>query len=289
MELRAQLPKKKRNLVAFLGFTIILLSWEFITAFGGVPRSILPSPIEVAKSLPYLYEKKNLIANIAYTLKLNMIGYLEAILLAIPIGFLLGLSPWMRAIFRNYMDAARYIPLSAITGIMIAWYGIYDNMKIQFLSLGIFVYLLPAVVNKIDETAEVFIQTAKTLGASKWQIIYKIFFKDVMSRISGDIINLTAIGFTYIVMAEMINDVGGIGAMIWSSGRRGRYEEVFMLLIILVFIGMIWDKILRFIDRLMNRHKYETVKLTFSQRSKHTLSMIKVYFLGLLIAKNVTK
>lgn len=173
------------------------------------------------------------------------------------------------------MDAARYIPLSAITGIMIAWYGIYDNMKIQFLSLGIFVYLLPAVVNKIDETAEVFIQTAKTLGASKWQIIHKIFFKDVMGRISGDIINLTAIGFTYIIMAEMINDVGGIGAMIWSSGRRGNYEEVFMLLIILVFIGMIWDKALRLIDKIVHRYKYETVKISTKQRAKNVLMKFK--------------
>lgn len=59
-------------------------------------------------------------------------------------------------------------------------------------------------------------------------------------------------------MAEGIGSQGGIGDLIWKAGfRQGRIDKVFALLIIIMFIGVIQDKVFIWLDRLFFPHKYQ--------------------------------
>jgi NitT/TauT family transport system permease protein len=136
------------------------------------------------------------------------------------------------------------------------WFGIGDTMKIQFLAFGITVYLLPVVVQRVRDVPTLYQQTAFTLGASKWQQFKRVFWPYVRSRIVLDIQVLVAISWTYIIVAEMMNNTGGIGGMLYGSARAGRIDKTFALLGIIIFVGYIQDKIFIFIDWALNRHKY---------------------------------
>src|SRR5690606_13422094 len=123
---------------------------------------------------------------------------IEAVLICIPIGFTIGLFPIFRGMFSKQVNAIRFVPLTAVTGLFIAWFGIENNMKIQFLAFGIIVYLLPVVVQRVYDVEEVYQQTAFTLGASKWQTIKSVFVPSVFSKLFDDIRVLVAISWTYI-------------------------------------------------------------------------------------------
>ncbi len=76
-----------------------------------------------------------------------------------------------------------------------------------------------------------------------------------------DIRVLTAISWTYIIVAESIGSTGGIGAAIWRVGiRQGRVDKVFAMLIIIMAIGMLQDKIFAHLDRVLFPHKYHGQK-----------------------------
>jgi NitT/TauT family transport system permease protein len=77
-----------------------------------------------------------------------------------------------------------------------------------------------------------------------------------MSRVSDDIRVLTAISWTYIIVAEMINKNGGIGAMIFTAARQSRLDKVFAILILIIIIGFIQDKIFHWLDRKLFPHKH---------------------------------
>ena len=153
----------------------------------------------------------------------------------------------------------RYIPLTATTGLFIAWYGIYTNMKVQFLAFGIIVYLLPVVIQRVDEVEDVYVDTVYTLGATKWQTVKSVFIPAVLSKISDDIRVLVAISWTYIIVAELVNKQGGIGDMIYTSARQSRIDKVFALLLLIIVIGFVQDKIFVFLDKILFPHK-ETSK-----------------------------
>jgi NitT/TauT family transport system permease protein len=220
-----------------------------------VKRGILPSPIAMVKSFGELHTEDALVRNTAYSVALNFAGYMEAIALALLLGFLIGLVPFFGSFLGRYVDAIRFLPLTAVTGLFIAWFGIETNMKVQFLAFGIFVYLLPVVVQRIKEVEKTYLQTAYTLGASSWQTIRTVFWPSVTSRIFDDIRVLTAISWTYIIVAEMINRTGGVGSMIWLAARQSRLDKVFAILFVIIIIGIIQDKLFQWLDKLLFPYK----------------------------------
>lgn len=217
---------------------------------------LLPSPIKVIKAFPELNKDDDVIGNTFFSIKLNVLGYLLAIALAIPIGFLLGLVPLFRGLFSQIIDSYRFIPLTAVTGIFIMWLGLASQMKVAFLAFGIVVYLIPVVVQRIDEVQKVYLNTVFTLGATSWQTIKTVYMPYVLSKIIDDIRVLTAISWTYITIAEMLNKGGGIGELIWTAKRQSRIDKAFAILIIIVLIGILQDKLFAMIDRMLFPHKH---------------------------------
>ena len=254
LTLRGTLSEKQNLAFLVFGLLFILTGWSIASLF--ITGGLLPSPLMVIQSVPELHFKDAMLRNLFYSIYLNTAGYVEAILISIPIGFVIGLFPVFRSMFSKHIDSFRFIPLTAVTGLFIVWFGIEDKMKIQFLAFGIIVYLLPVVVQRIQEVAEVYQQTAFTLGASTWQTIRSVFFPAVLSKLIDDIRVLVAISWTYIIVAEMVNKSSGIGGMLYTASRQGRLDKVFAMLFVIILVGFTQDLIVAFIDKKLFPYKH---------------------------------
>jgi NitT/TauT family transport system permease protein len=255
-ELRGNLNKQKYNILLIAGIILFLLIWQAIVTFTKVPPGVFPSPWKVLKCLPELHFQDAVVRNAVYSLYLNQAGLFLAVFISLPLGFIIGLFPLFRGLTERQIAVFRYLPLTLLIGVFIRWFGLEDLMKITFLAVGIFVYLLPTVIIRVDEVNEVYVQTVKTLGASKWQTIKTVFIPDVLSRAFDDIKVLAPISWTYIIIAEMINKTGGLGAMAYLFGRQSRADKAFAILLIIIVIGIVLDKIFTGLDRIFFPHKY---------------------------------
>ncbi len=231
-------------------------TWWIISALGIMSDKALPSPIKVFSSIPYLFNEKHLFTNIGFSVGVNVLGYVEAILLALPLGFLMGLFAFFNYTMSKPVDTARFLPLPIMTSIFVFTFGLTYGVKVHFLAVGIFVYLLPVVVQRIMEVDETLKQTMWTLGATKWQMFKKVYLPSVLSKISIDIIVLIAISWTYIVVAEMIYNTGGVGALANNVRGESRYDALYAILLIVLIIGYIQDKLLRMWERRLFKWKY---------------------------------
>ena len=255
--LRGELNAKLSTGIQLAGLGFILLAWSLLTSMEVIPSSLLPSPWKVLAAFPELHFDNALVRNMFYSIKINVLGYCEALLIAIPLGFVVALFPLTRELFKRYIDAIRYLPLTALTGLFIAWFGIEDNMKVQFLAFGIIVYLLPVVIQRVYEVEDVYVDTVYTLGATKWQTIKEVFIPAVLSKVSDDARVLVAISWTYIIVAELVNkSSGGLGALCYTSARQSRIDKVFALLVVIVLIGFAQDKIAALLDKMFFPHKH---------------------------------
>ena len=241
--------RKVTFLISFAGMLLILGIWSLITFTGWVGKAILPTPLAVITSFKELHFQDFLVRNTLYSIKLNIYGYLEAIALSLLLGFIIGLLPFFKSLLNRYVDAIRFVPLTAVTGLFIAWFGIETNMKVQFLAFGILVYLLPVVVQRITELDEIYLQTAYTMGASNWEIFRTVYWPFVTSKIFDDIRVLTAISWTYIIVAELVNKTGGVGALIFTAARQSRIDKVFAVLFVIIVIGILQDKLFQWLDK----------------------------------------
>jgi len=220
-----------------------------------ISKGTLPYPPEIITSYIDLIKNDNLLGKTGFSVYINIAGYVIAIIVSIIVGFLIGLVPFFRALMSRWVNAIRFVPLNAVTGLFIAWLGMGTNMKIQFLAFGIIVYLLPVVVQRIMEVEKVYLQTAYTLGASKWQQIRHVYWPHVASKLIDDIRVLTAISWTYIIIAELINVTGGIGSLLYQSARFSRIDKLFAIIILIILIGIIQDFLFVQLDKVLFPHK----------------------------------
>lgn len=259
-KLRGDIPRQYRLVLELVGLGIFFLIWYFLT-YGENPvvsKLTLPSPGKVWRSYGEMYRENDLVKNIFRSIGLNLGGYIKALLWTLPLGFIIGLFPVFRGMFHRTIDAIRFVPLAACTVLFIVWYGISIPMKVNFLAFGIFIFLLPIVIQRIDQVKDVYLKTVYTIGASKWQTIRSVYIPSVMSKLIDDIRILTAISWTYIVVAETINtEEGGLGALTYIVRRQSQTEKLFGILILFIVIGIIQDRIFVGLDRELFPHKYQ--------------------------------
>ena len=252
-----ELNSKLNWITGFAGIGFIILLWYYVTDVAKIAGpATIPSPGSVFSSIGEMYDKDKLMSNIFYSIRLNLRGYIEAFVIAIPMGFLIALVPLLKGMFSKPIDALRYIPLTGLVGVFIAWYGIGTPMKAHFLAFGIIVYLLPIVVQRVYETERIYLDTAWTLGANSWQLFKKVYLPSTLAKVFVDIRVITAISWTYIIVAEMVNNEGGVGAMIYSAAKQSRLDKIFAIIVLIILIGFVQDKLFQLLERVIFKFKF---------------------------------
>ncbi|MFT5167809.1 MAG: NitT/TauT family transport system permease protein [Saprospiraceae bacterium] len=249
---------------------------------------MIPRPDKVIKIIPEMIKQDHLFSNTLLSLWRNIQGYIWAILIAVPFGFLLGLLPFFKGLFSRPVDALRFLPLTALTGVFMLAFGTQEEMKVTFLAFGIFVYLLPVVVQRVREVSDVYLKTTFTLGASDWQTIRTVYLPSVMSRLVEDIRVLTAISWTYIIIAELLNKEGGIGALMYTSGRQGLSEKVFAGLFVIILVGFMQDYVFSFIQKRLFPYKHFKSAASGIKESQTGIYVILVMLFALVMMALIT-
>jgi len=156
------------------------------------------------------------------------------------------------------MAPLRYMPISAFIPLLILWFGIYEKQKIAFLFLGVFVYLLPVVVTAIRAVPEELVQTALTLGASKWQVIRTVLVPAALPEICDSFRVMNAISWTYVILAEAVNPEHGLGYMVELARTHQKASWSFAGLFVIGGIGLLTDGAIRIFWNVAFRWKEKT-------------------------------
>ncbi len=249
MEIRQAISNQKARSLALAGLAVFLGSWAVISYTEIIPNVILPSPTDVLRAFPVLHFEEALVRSAGWSIYRVTMGFVLAALVAIPLGLLMGTFPPVKHFFAPVLDPLRFLPISALVPLTIVWFGIEEMQKIIFLFLGIFVYLLPLVVEAVEGVDDVYLQTATTLGASKSQIVRHVLIPGSVPAIAEALRVMNGIGWTYVILAEVINAHYGLGALITVAGKRSHVDQIFALVIVILVIGVVSDFLIRFVNR----------------------------------------
>ena len=253
--LRAAIPDRIRWIIGGATIGVFLIVWVAITVSGAVSASTLPSPIDLVNAIPDLWTEKYMLANAMVSLLRITIGFAAAAAVAVPLGVMMGAFTPVRAAFKPLIGPLRFLPIAAVVPIFIFWFGLGEEMKITLLFLGTFVYLLPLVVETVDQVEDVYLKTAATLGASKWQIIRTILVPASLPAIYEALRVMFGIGWTYVMLAEFVSDestgfgYGGIGDLINNLRRYGTLAEVLVCVILILVIGVVVDLLMGWLGK----------------------------------------
>ena len=249
MEVRGFVTDRKKRSLALSGLLTFFGLWCVLTYAGLVPRIILPSPTDVLRAFPVLHFEEALVRSAIASLYRVFAGFLLSAMVAIPLGLLMGTFPQVKHFFAPVLDPLRFLPISALVPLFIVWFGIDDLQKIVFLFVGTFVYMLPLVIEAVEGVENVYLQTATTLGASQGQLVRHVIVPGSLPAIAEALRVMNGIGWTYVILAEVINARYGLGALITVAGKRSHVDQIFALVLVILVIGVVTDLIIRVINK----------------------------------------
>ena len=225
--------------------TLVLGGWCLLTYGGFAPPDFLPSPSEVVRGTLQLFLQYDLLDAILVSTDASHCLRCSRRRVALPLGVLMGAFEPINRFFEPIMAPLRYMPISAFIPLLILWFGIYEKQKIAFLFLGVFVYLLPVVVTAIRAVPEELVQTARTLGASKAQVVWTVLLPPALPEIFDSFRVMNAISWTYVILAEAVNPEHGLGYMVELARTHQKASWSFAGLLVIGGIGLLTDVLIR--------------------------------------------
>ena len=226
---------------------VLLGIWWHLTR-GTVEERIispitLPSPMEVVQAVPGLVTRGHLFEGVVASFRRVAIGFLIAVAIALPLGVAMGSLGRVKAMFTPFATISGYLPIAALVPLTLSWFGTGEEQKYAFLALAFFVYLLPMVVESMDKVDDVYVQTAYTLGAGKFQIIHKVLFPIAMYDIWQAMRLAFGVGWTYIILSEIVFAEAGLGQIITMAQRRGPREYMYLVILVIALLAWLTDKL----------------------------------------------
>jgi NitT/TauT family transport system permease protein len=247
--IRGPLPQRLRSIFVFCAPLLVLGLWCLLSYGGITSPDFLPSPTAVLKGALQLFLEHDLATSIWISSRRILIAFGLAVAVAYPLGLLMGAFTPVEAVFDPVIAPLRYMPISAFIPLLILWFGIDEAQKIAFLFLGTFVYLLPVVVAAVRSVPMELVQTAQTLGASRWKVISTVLVPASAPEIFDSFRVLNAIAWTYVILAEAVNPQHGLGYMVELARTHSKPAWSFAGLFVIGGIGLLTDLIIRITAR----------------------------------------
>lgn len=217
----------------------ILVIWEIASL--KINNLFVPRPEKVLSDFLMCIENGSLLLATVYSLRRIFIATLLSSVIAIPMGLLIYNITIFNDIFHPIVNVIRYLPVTAFYPLLIMWFGIEESMKIAFLFIATFVYMMPSVLLCLDEINPDLINTGKTLGMNTYQLITKVQLPATLPSILNSLIVMIGTGFSYLAVCETINAKYGLGWMIQQNSSRGKTDMVFMAIIVIAVMSVICD------------------------------------------------
>jgi NitT/TauT family transport system permease protein len=250
LSIRGAPPRLAAIALGLAPVALLAALWFFLTTGPveerAVGPSILPSPGEVFQSVPLLFTEREVVRHLLASLRRVGLAFLLALGVTLPLGVLMGAFGSVRATFAPLATAGGYIPIATLVPLTMSWFGTGEVQKVVFLAMAFAIYLLPLVYSAIDAVPEVYLRTAATLGASRWQMVWGVLVPVALPDIWRSMRLAFGVGWTYLVLAEVVVMTDGLGFLVGMSQRRGPREHIYLVIALIAVIAwasdLVWDR-----------------------------------------------
>jgi len=240
----------KHLFLPLLVFFVLGLVWESLSRLGGWRREILPSPLQVAASMWELIANGTLFKHTVASLFRVTLGYYLSVLLALPLGIILG---WWRAgqvVFNSLIQFLRPISPLAWIPLTMLWFGIGDKPAIFLIFLSSFFPLLVSTMVSVSRINPTYFRVAANFNLSKVEAVIKIIFPAILPSILPALRISMGIAWLVVVAAEMIAVKSGLGYLILDSRNALRMDYVMGSMVMIGIIGIGLDRIISQLNKI---------------------------------------
>jgi NitT/TauT family transport system permease protein len=179
------------------------------------------------------------------TLKNTFFGFVAGVSSGFAAGLVLGRSDRLSAIFQPFITAVNSIPRIALAPIIVLAFGIGDMSKVVTSWIVVVFLVFFNTFEGARSIDEGFVNVARLLGASEWQITRTVVIPSTMAWVFASLSPAVSFALIGVIVGEFIGAERGIGRLIIESEARGEASGMMVAIIVLMLVGvalsaMIW-------------------------------------------------
>jgi len=233
----------------FISFFVFIMVWSIIAENGAVAKNLLPSPMEVVKSLESLLLSEYGFKHISSTLYRTVVSFLIGIIIAIPLGIFFGVQKKLYGFFEWAIEFFRCVPASAMYPLFLVFLGFGDGSKIAMGAWGSGLVAFINTIHGVNNAKKSRRIMAMTKHASFWQILRKITLFEALPFIFVGLRTGIAWNMIVVIVAEMlIGTKYGLGRMIYDAGIVFDTASVISGIFLIGLIGYSINKIIVYFE-----------------------------------------
>jgi len=189
--------------------------------------------------------ENNLWVATAITLKNTFFGFITGVTSGFAAGLILGRSDRLSAIFQPFITAVNSIPRIALAPIIVLAFGIGDTSKVVTSWIVVVFLVFYNTFEGARSIDEGFINAARLLGASEWQITRTVVIPSTMAWVFASLTPAISFALIGVIVGEFIGAEKGIGRLIIESEARGEASGMMVAVTVLMLVGVVLAAVIR--------------------------------------------
>jgi NitT/TauT family transport system permease protein len=225
-------------------WAVLLALWYAIHYSGLVNPALVPTPHAVAASFWELAGQR-LPRDMWMSTQRVFLGVVLGIVLAVPVGFVLG---WYREV-RRFIDPLinffRALPPIALIPLVIVYFGIEETAKVVILFYASFFAGVIVMYEGIAQISPIYVRVARTLGANDLEIFQRVIVPLTVPHMLTALRVALGVAWATLVASELIAAQQGLGSLIQNAAAFFQLEIIYVGIICIGFIALAMDVALR--------------------------------------------
>ena len=232
---------------AIIAFVTLLVIWQVAIKISGVKSYILPSPKQVFSAMQTQWKSGILPHAIFRSFSRGVEGYALALLVATPLGLLLGLNKGLRMVIGPVLLGLQQLPSVAWVPAAIIWFGLSPATIFAVVLLGAVPSIANGLISGIDQIPPLYLKVASVLRANKWQRIRHFILPAAWPGYLAGLEQGWAFAWRSLMAAELIAvspSLGlGVGQLLDVGRQLGDMSLVIGTIFVIMAIGIFVEKI----------------------------------------------
>lgn len=234
---------------------LLLILWEVAPRIGLVDPTFFPPFSKVAESWWGLAVSGDLYVHLQASIFRSLFGFGLAILIAIPLGLLIGWYPLANELLTPVLELFRNTAALALLPVFILLLGIGETSKI---SIVLFACIFPILLNTINAVRNVdplLIKSAKSMGLPSYKLFAKVIVPASIPTIFTGIRMAGSSSILVLIAAEMVGAKEGLGYLINYSQQNFQIPQMYAGIITIALLGVAINYLLVSLEKKFSRWK----------------------------------
>ena len=200
-----------------------------------------PSALQAIRAIPAILSDRGDLINILASLRRMAIGLVLAVILAIPLGLMMGRSRGVASFFNPLLMVIYPVPKAALMPVIMLWLGVGDVSKTLVIFLGVSLPIIYHSFQGAKAVEEKMLWSGAAMGLSAPQRMLRIVLPAALPEILTGCRTGLVLALITMVTSEMIARQSGAGNILFNALDMAQYDTVFAMIIIIGAMGIILD------------------------------------------------